>query len=207
MGVIISCCRHGFSDEEESLLHSRQAGYGANRDNESQNSLQQQLREEERRLQARERELREVVNSTNDKLIDISMISNSGVVIQSNDLRDVVVHRTDLGTLPSSGEVGLEDVVGNHLDPQTSNLATILSNTTAAQNRGLHIDGDDYDNDNDGIQGVSQNRISSFVQLDAQKHPLAPEIKQSLAEFHANILKRLNEQLEIESPGELVVEL
>ena len=202
MGIIISCCRNGFSDEEESLLHSRQAGYGANQDNESQNSLQQQLREEERRLQARERELREVVNSTNDKLIDISMISNSGVVIQSNDLRDVVVRRADLGTLPSGGEVGREDDTGNHLDPQTSNLATILSNTTAMHNRDLHIDDTD-----DGIHGVPRNGISSFVQLDTQTHPLAPEIKQSLAEFHANILKRLNEQLEIESPGELVVKL
>ncbi|QLL30629.1 hypothetical protein HG536_0A04460 [Torulaspora globosa] len=85
MGLILSCCREGELDENEALLASQQNGYGAHED---YNALQQQMKEHEERLRARENTLKEIVTNTNDKLIDISMISNSGIVIQGTDLKN-----------------------------------------------------------------------------------------------------------------------
>lgn len=85
MGLILSCCREGELDENEALLASQQNGYGAHED---YNALQQQMKEHEERLRARENMLKEIVTNTNDKLIDISMISNSGIVIQGTDLKN-----------------------------------------------------------------------------------------------------------------------
>lgn len=87
MGLILSCCREGEVDENEALLASQQNGYGGH-GNEDNNALQLQMKEHEERLRARENTLKEIVTNTNDKLIDISMISNSGIVIQGTDLNN-----------------------------------------------------------------------------------------------------------------------
>lgn len=84
MGLILSCCRESDLDENEALLASQQNGY--NNGNDDYNALQHQIREHEERLRARENALKEIVTNTNDKLIDISMISNSGIVVQGSDL-------------------------------------------------------------------------------------------------------------------------
>lgn len=81
MGVIASCCRDGDADENEALL-AGQNGHGAD-NNEGYSTAQ--MREDEERLRARENMLKEIVANTNDKLIDISMISNSGIVIEGTD--------------------------------------------------------------------------------------------------------------------------
>lgn len=85
MGVILSCCRER-DDEDEPLL-SQQQGYGTEPNAmEEQSDMQRQKREEEMRLLAREQQLRDIVSDTNDKLIDISMINNSGIVAHGRDI-------------------------------------------------------------------------------------------------------------------------
>ncbi|CCF58000.1 hypothetical protein KAFR_0D03520 [Kazachstania africana CBS 2517] len=88
MGVVFSCWRDRSSDEDEALLR-HQHGYGSgynDNDNEEYSSLQQEERERERKARIRDDQLRKIVANTNDKLIDISMIDNSGIVVQSGDL-------------------------------------------------------------------------------------------------------------------------
>lgn len=85
MGVIFSCCNRNGSNETDPLLQGAQNGYNSSADNDY-DAVQRQLEQEEQKLLAREQELTEIVNNTNDKLIDISMMSNSGIVVQSNDL-------------------------------------------------------------------------------------------------------------------------
>lgn len=80
MGNILSCCFKADTEEADPLLQE-QDGYG------SQGQLdynEMEQRQQERMLE-RERELTEIVNNTNDKLIDIGMISNSGIVATSRD--------------------------------------------------------------------------------------------------------------------------
>lgn len=85
MGVIASCCRDSDADENEALLAS-QNGHGDH--NDDYNAVQRQMKEQEEQLRARENMLKKIVANTNDKLIDISMISNSGIVIQGTDLKN-----------------------------------------------------------------------------------------------------------------------
>ncbi|CEP60883.1 Meh1p LALA0_S02e01838g [Lachancea lanzarotensis] len=87
MGAVLSCCFGSGSSEGEPLLQDAQKGYGSYGPDDD-DLMQRKLEEEERKLLAREQELAEIVISTNDKLIDISMMSNSGIVIQSHDLGD-----------------------------------------------------------------------------------------------------------------------
>ncbi|QLQ78195.1 hypothetical protein HG537_0A04420 [Torulaspora globosa] len=107
MGLILSCCREGEIDENEALLASQQNGYGAHED---YNALQQQMKEHEERLRARENTLKEIVTNTNDKLIDISMISNSGIVIQGTDLKK------------PDPEYGVEDISGSTTRDNQENM-------------------------------------------------------------------------------------
>ncbi|SCU97718.1 LAMI_0F11100g1_1 [Lachancea mirantina] len=89
MGVILSCCfNRGNNAENESLLQNGQNGYGSGALNDY-DAAQRQLEEEEQKMIAREQELTQIVNNTNDKLIDISMMSNSGIVVQRHDLSDL----------------------------------------------------------------------------------------------------------------------
>lgn len=87
MGIVLSCCKQDGISEGEPLLQDSQKGYGSNANNDY-DALQRKIEQEEQKLLAREQELTEIVNNTNDKLIDISMISNSGIVVQSHDLDD-----------------------------------------------------------------------------------------------------------------------
>lgn len=88
MGIIFSCCRNSDIDENEALLAAQQNGYGTNNE-QDYNEVQRQLKEQEERALAREAQLREIVTNTNDKLIDISMISNSGIVIPGSDIKSM----------------------------------------------------------------------------------------------------------------------
>ncbi|CDO94513.1 unnamed protein product [Kluyveromyces dobzhanskii CBS 2104] len=81
MGNALSCCFRQDSDENDPLLQE-QDRYGSQAQLDY-NEMEQQQKE---RVLERERELTEIVNSTNDKLIDIGMISNSGIVASSHDL-------------------------------------------------------------------------------------------------------------------------
>ncbi|AET40520.1 Meh1p Ecym_6128 [Eremothecium cymbalariae DBVPG len=86
MGIIFSCCSDDGDGEQDPLLDN-QLGYGSQGStNEDHHVLEQELQQ---KLLQRERELTVIVNNTNDKLIDISMMSNSGIVVQSHDLEDL----------------------------------------------------------------------------------------------------------------------
>lgn len=127
MGVAFSCCPLGSSSngsDEEALLRGQQDGYGSthNGENSEYDAVQEQMREHERRLQARDQELRGIVANTNDKLIDISMISNSGIVVQKNDLYTEDLDE-DIASL-SNEEIETEGTSGQGLEgnPTASEL-------------------------------------------------------------------------------------
>lgn len=87
MGNICSCllgAGNGNSAEDEALLAAQQNNYGSQREHynniDEETLLQNKRREEEERLNRRIENLRQIVENTNDKLIDISMINNSGIV-------------------------------------------------------------------------------------------------------------------------------
>ncbi|SCU94816.1 LADA_0G11518g1_1 [Lachancea dasiensis] len=101
MGGVISCCVTGANSETDSLVQNAQKGYGSY-GNEDYDAIKRKLEEEEQKILAREQELTEIVNNTNDKLIDISMMSNSGIVIQSHDLCDATSDDTAGGPLSTS---------------------------------------------------------------------------------------------------------
>lgn len=103
MGVILSCCRDTDSEENEALLRSQQNGYGVTDNNEEDDIvLQRQIQEREQKVLERNQELKEIVENLNDKLIDISMISNSGIVLQGNDLEDINAENNEDFALPQS---------------------------------------------------------------------------------------------------------
>ncbi|AMD21816.1 HFL040Wp [Eremothecium sinecaudum] len=85
MGILFSCFSDEYEGEQDPLLEN-QLGYNSIRSTiEDRHALEQELQQQ---LLQREQELTEIVNNTNDKLIDISMISNSGIVVQSQDLEE-----------------------------------------------------------------------------------------------------------------------
>ncbi|EDO14311.1 hypothetical protein Kpol_160p2 [Vanderwaltozyma polyspora DSM 70294] len=126
MGVILSCCRGNDNDENEGLLAGQQAGYGGIQDSIEEDDLimQRKLLEQEQKTMERNQELKDIVINLNDKLIDISMISNSGIVIQSTDLdqlheegnENVIVNDTE-------GEIR-DNIEGQKTEP-TSHLKTL----------------------------------------------------------------------------------
>ncbi|CCC67049.1 hypothetical protein NCAS_0A04910 [Naumovozyma castellii] len=88
MGAILSCCK-GHTDEEDPLLRNPQDRYGGTMNGDDPQmtdgySEALRLKQEEKKA-ARDKELKQIVTDTNDKLIDISMINNSGIVLESND--------------------------------------------------------------------------------------------------------------------------
>ncbi|SCU92160.1 LAFA_0F08416g1_1 [Lachancea sp. 'fantastica'] len=133
MGAVLSCCFGSGSSDGEPLLQDAQKGYGSFGQDDS-DIMQRKLEEEEQKLLAREQELAEIVNSTNDKLIDISMMSNSGIVVQSHDLGDAAsgdktsegqVTSNDKGLLKNSGPGGL---TGEQRDELKSVYTAFFSN-------------------------------------------------------------------------------
>nr|6JWP_C Chain C, Protein MEH1 [Saccharomyces cerevisiae S288C]6JWP_H Chain H, Protein MEH1 [Saccharomyces cerevisiae S288C] len=80
--------------------------------------------EHEQKLLAREQELRDIVANTNDKLIDISMINNSGIVIQGTDLQEALDKRQ-----PSSGSAQAT----THQTAPRTNTFTLLTSPDSAK--------------------------------------------------------------------------
>ncbi|SMN17740.1 similar to Saccharomyces cerevisiae YKR007W MEH1 Component of the EGO complex [Maudiozyma saulgeensis] len=222
MGSVLSCCNKGSSEEEDSLLRAQQAGYGSNindGDTDSYTAEQQRLQDEERIAQTRENQLREIVNSTNDKMIDISMITNSGIVIQSNDLVDHVRKFTD-----ERSETG--DSNDNYLAPVSSNLAAIMSNSASLHNNNNHNNNNNINNNynNHTTQSSTHSRLlddqilddilhtggatlsakAVFTPLDT-KIQMTKENKNNLKDTHQQIKKSLEEQLKVEPLGSLLM--
>lgn len=196
MGGVLSCFQSGSSEEEESLLRGQQAGYNTGVDDigDDYHALQQQKLEQERKAQARENELRDIVNNTNDKLIDISMISNSGIVVQSNDI-------TDHTGVDSHDALEVDDTDDSHINTGTSNLAAIMSSGASISNNNNNM-ADDH------ISAIHNNHNTAvtvnFVPMDS-KTQMSTETKNSLKQMHAHIEQSLQQQLTIESPGNLTM--
>lgn len=115
MGIIFSCCRNDDVDENEALLANQQNGYGAHNE-QDYNEVQRQMKEQEERALARETQLREIVTNTNDKLIDISMISNSGIVVPGGDIKSINSENMRSMELGNDNEVKKKNWV--KLDPK-----------------------------------------------------------------------------------------
>ncbi|CAL9729311.1 protein Meh1p [Monosporozyma unispora] len=180
MGAAFSCCPFGGSSngsDEEALLRNQQDGYGStiNGENNQYDAVQEQIREHERRLQARDQELRGIVANTNDKLIDISMISNSGIVVQKNDLytEDLDEDTTATGSVPTQEERTEADVA-------------------------------DGKNGASGLEPTPQSENSThFTVLNEEK--VTPAMKQQLSQLHDGIMNQLNQQLTLEAPQDLTL--
>lgn len=197
MGVTFSssnnlcCCGFAWGSssndpDEEALLRSQQYGYNAtnNGANGSYDAVQEQMREHERRLQARDRELRGIVTSTNDKLIDISMISNSGIVVQKSDL-----YTEDMD----------EDEDEENGDFNATN--------SVMQQQGMGSDAVD-----DPSSHSHNHRSEASAESDTATHftistedEVTPEMKQTLKEIHESIMCQLTKQISIEAPQDLIV--
>ncbi|CAB4256400.1 similar to Saccharomyces cerevisiae YKR007W MEH1 Component of the EGO complex [Maudiozyma barnettii] len=214
MGSVLSCCNKGSSEEEDSLLRAQQAGYGSNindGDADSYTAEQQRLQDEERVAQARENQLRDIVNATNDKMIDISMITNSGIVIQSNDQIDEVRKFADKNSETGDGN-------DNYLAPVSSNLAAIMSNSGSLHNNNNN---NNYTSQNSthsrplddqilddishtGGTTTSASTKAVFVTLDTNGQ-MTKEDKDNLKAMHQQIKKSLEDQLKVEPLGSLVM--
>lgn len=207
MGPVLSCCNRGSSEEEEALLRARQAGYGSeSAENEEDPHMAEQLRlqEEERIAQARENQLREIVNNTNDKMIDISMLTNSGIVIQGTDLIDNSTHFPE-------DRSDTEDGTDNYLAPVSSNLVAIMSNNASIKNNNNTTQNSTHsklidDQIQDSISHSEHLPVSkaNFVQLDTNTQ-LSEQEKKQLKEMHHKIAKGLEEQLTVKPKGDLVI--
>ncbi|AAS52394.2 AEL290Cp [Eremothecium gossypii ATCC 10895] len=100
MGIVFSCCSEAQDGEHDPLLDN-QVAYGSQGNlDEDRQALELELQQ---KLLEREQELTVIVNNTNDKLIDISMMSNSGIVIQSHDMDE-----QDADSMPASVFVALD---------------------------------------------------------------------------------------------------
>lgn len=179
MGVIFSsCCPSSSGQDEESLLRSQQEGYGSmsNGGSNQYEAAQEQMREYERRLQARDQELRGIVATTNDKLIDISMISNSGIVVQKNDLytEDLDEDTTPTDSLPQGEQGSMQQQQNN-----TGETTTPAEQATHGENS-LH-----------------------FTVLTEEK--VTEEMRQQLQQLHDRIMDQLNRQLDVGSPQDLTL--
>ncbi|GMM53584.1 Meh1 protein [Maudiozyma humilis] len=203
MGAVLSCCQGRNSAEEESLLRSQQAGYGANgvHDNDNAEYIEQQKQQEAERIaQLRENELRNIVNNTNDKLIDISMISNSGIVVngddQNSDRRGDLYDRLDA----DNGD-------DNHLMPKTSNLAAIMSNSASihypAQQNDDNIDDDRINSQSHDHTAAKEEAV--FTPLDT-KTQLSEQTREALRTLLQQTEESLKSQLTIEAPKDLVID-
>lgn len=125
MGIVLSCFKENNSGEYESLLGSQQNG-GSNGVNDSFDAAQEQAREHERKVKLRDQELKNIVLNTNDKLIDISMISNSGIVVQSCDVGD---------SMEMEGSSNINTVSSNTNANSTSENNIADSSATISRNK------------------------------------------------------------------------
>lgn len=144
MGALLSCLKDRTSDENEGLLANQQNGYGADT-GEDVSALQRQMKEHEEQMFAREQLLKEIVANTNDKLIDISMISNSGIVVQGSDLKPVsqeIEHEREhpLTAESENNDSGAKNTLEDNLGDQfvVLDTDTALSEETKKQLKSLH---------------------------------------------------------------------
>lgn len=164
MGAVFSCitncCGSENSTENDPLLQNQQEGYRTN-DGGDYDVMQRQLQIEEQKLMQRERELTDIVNNTNDKLIDISMMSNSGIVMKGHDIEAYLT--SDDGDNAESGEEGA-------LKLQRSSI-----------------------------------QVQKFTPLNAQD--ITSHQRQIAKKLYADLFKRLDEQLRVDMPDQLIVTL
>lgn len=186
MGNLSSCCRHGTHDDEESLLRGRPNGILNT--NETYDAIQQQMLEQQKKIQQRESELRDIVFSTNDKLIDISMISNSGIVIQSGDFYSEDNDDEDENTMN----------IEHDSDAETNNEDNNELNNNNNNNTDRNEESGHFKNKN------KTNIESTLTIVNDKKIP--PELQQQIRQLHKNILQDINEQITIKAPQKLTME-
>lgn len=180
MGAVLSCCRNHSGEENEALLREQQAGYGSQGNaNDEYDAEQMRLKEHEQKLLAREQELRDIVANTNDKLIDISMINNSGIVIQGTDLQEALDKRQqeEGGDSREDERSAGDDNLSGHSVP-SSGSAQATTHQTAP-------------------------RTNTFTLLTS---PDSAKIsKEQLKKLHSNILNEISSQSQVNKPGPLTV--
>lgn len=162
------------------LLREQQAGYGSQGNaNSEYDAEQMRLKEHEQKLLAREQELREIVANTNDKLIDISMINNSGIVIQGTDLQEALDKKQQ-----EEGEVSPED--GRSAGDDNTSGRSVPS-SRSAERSATH----------------AAPRTNTFTVLTS---PDSTRItKEQLKKLHSNILDEILSQSKVDKPGPLTV--
>lgn len=181
MGAVFSCCRHNATEEDEALLREHQAGYGTQGNAPDEYDAEQmRLKEQEQKLLAREQELRDIVANTNDKLIDISMINNSGIVIQGTDLQEALERREqEEGEGENEGEGAREDG-GNAGEENTSGRS--VSSSRSAE--------------------IAAPKSHTFTVLTSD---LAKISKEQLKKLHSSISNEIFSQSQVDKPGPLTV--
>ncbi|KAK5959682.1 Meh1p PWA37_003045 [Arxiozyma heterogenica] len=219
MGVMFSspnnlcCCGFAWGSsssdpDEEALLRNQPYGYGttSNGANGPYDAVQEQLKEHERRLQARDQELRGIVASTNDKLIDISMISNSGIVVQKSDLytEDMDEEENDDDNSDDDNE---EDDNDNDNDSNNGGDDPNTTNLIVQEHQGVGSDtADNSSNNNCNSKlevSTESDTVPNFTILTEEE--VTPEMKQTLTEIHEIIMDRIIKQIAIEAPQDLIV--
>lgn len=210
MGVIFSspnnlcCCGFAWGSsssdpDEEALLRNQSYGYGTtnNGANGPYDAVQEQIREHERRLQARDQELRGIVTSTNDKLIDISMISNSGIVVQKSDL-----YTEDMDEGDNDDDNSDDDNEDNNGGDEPNTTNPIVQEH---QGGGSDIvDNSSNNNCNSKLEASTESdTMPNFTILTEEEVTL--EMKQTLTEIHESIMDQIIKQIAIEAPQDLIV--
>lgn len=180
MGIVLSCCRDHGREDNEALLREQQAGYGTQGNaNDEYDAEQVRLKEQERKLLAREQELRDIVANTNDKLIDISMINNSGIVIQGTDLQEALDKKEQeqgAGAREDDASAGEDDASGQSVS--SSRSVDAASRRTAPKS-------------------------NTFTVLTSPD--LAKISKEQLKKLHSRITSEIFSQSQVEKPGPLTV--
>ncbi|KAH3899794.1 uncharacterized protein SCODWIG_03236 [Saccharomycodes ludwigii] len=85
MGIIFSCCLKNHEDNDDHHQENDALLYNNNDGNNGYDSMKRELEIEEQKMLARENELTDIVNNTNDKLIDISVMNNNGTNNNGNN--------------------------------------------------------------------------------------------------------------------------
>ncbi|CCD27388.1 Meh1p NDAI_0K01970 [Naumovozyma dairenensis CBS 421] len=169
MGVIFSCCNvhSGDDEEQESLLRSQHE----NNNNGDPNSdsydalLQRQLELQEQKRLTREKQLRDIVTDTNDKLIDISMVSNSGIVIQSDDNDIFRKAALEDSAITANTTVSNEDITNN--TQKDNNVTSLKKSKYTVLNPDEHL----TDKDKERLQSTLRNVLK---EIEEQVHIEVP---------------------------------
>ncbi|CCK68343.1 Meh1p KNAG_0A06890 [Huiozyma naganishii CBS 8797] len=192
MGAVLSCCfknRTG-SPDEEALLRGGQNGYGAAGSTGPQDgydSVQDQLREQELQMRQRDNELKDIVAQTNDKLIDISMVSNSGIVVQSGDL-DQAEGSDSLRGGQNSNQNSIQDTTDRSGLEEPQDASSAAGNGPFA---------------NPSSAGDKDSQDPKFTALDPST--ITKETRGHLEQLYDTMMAELEQQLQVQVPGELTM--